>query len=74
MFQYFRVNVTEVDSASVSYNETTEATSANITGLGPGRFFAITVSTIAGKFSEASKEYQFATGRFSVNLFQQRSE
>lgn len=66
-FQYFRVNVSEAQSGSVYYNET-KANTADIIGLGPGRIFAITVSTVAGNFTEASEEYRFATCKFTIGL------
>lgn len=72
-FQYFRVNVTQADSGSLFYNET-KANTVDITGLSPGRIFAIAVSTVAGNFAEASEEHQFATGKFNIPLFQQESK
>lgn len=70
-FQFFRVNATRVDSGSV-YSSDTKATTSNITGLYPGRLFAITVFTVAGNFVEASEEYRFATSKFNIPRFLQQ--
>lgn len=38
----------------------------NITGLGPGRSYAITVTAVAGSFEETSEKYEFATSKFPI--------
>ncbi|TWW75630.1 Receptor-type tyrosine-protein phosphatase eta, partial [Takifugu flavidus] len=59
-FQHFLVDVNETGSGSVYKNATT-ANAASITGLGPGRSYAITVTSVAGSFEETSEQYEFAT-------------
>lgn len=62
-FQHFLVDVNETGSGSVYKNATT-VNAANISGLGPGRIYAIVVTAVAGSFEETSEQYEFATSKF----------
>lgn len=64
-FQRFLVDVNKTGSGSVYKNATT-ANVVNITGLGPGRSYAITVTAVAGSFEETSEKYEFATSKFPI--------
>lgn len=47
------------------YNTTAAFTTAFFTDLYPGRIFFITVTAVAGNFSEMSDQFSFATGKFN---------
>lgn len=50
------------------YSNTTAVTTALFTDLNPGRLFFITVTAVAGSFTNTSNQSSFATGKFNSNL------
>lgn len=59
------VNISEI-SQKYSYINTTQVTAANFTGLYPGRIHVITVTAVAGNFTNQSDQSYFATGKFNT--------
>ncbi|XP_062276922.1 receptor-type tyrosine-protein phosphatase eta [Scomber scombrus] len=57
---YYMVNISN-ENLQYSYSNTTTITTAHFTSLHPGRVFVITVTAVAGKFSNTSDQYPFAT-------------
>ncbi|XP_053174860.1 receptor-type tyrosine-protein phosphatase eta [Scomber japonicus] len=57
---HYIVNISN-GNLQFSYSNTTTITTAHFTSLHPGRVFDITVTAVAGKFSNTSDQYSFAT-------------
>lgn len=61
----YMVNISN-EELMYSRSNITTATTAYFTGLRPGRTFVITVTAVAGNFTDTSDQSLFATRKFST--------
>lgn len=64
-FEHYVVNISN-EELEYFYSNTTTVNTAHFTDLYPGRIFVITVTAVAGNFTDTSEQSLFATCKFKT--------
>lgn len=62
---YYMANISDINQKYL-FSNTTQVTAASFSALYPGRVHVITVTAVAGSFTNTSNQSYFATGKFDI--------